>query len=107
MSAYKAAVATVHLALAPLDSIPTAHTAPSILPAQTSYPPWHPYYRIQTDLVQTLRFGSLSDRWGNEYPGITAVPVWEEHPDVGKVLLDKFERLYQTFRKAIPDDTCS
>lgn len=107
MSTYKAAVATVHLALVPLDSIPTARAAPSILPTHTRYPPWHPYYRLSTDLVQTLRFRSQSDRWGNKYPGITAVPVWEEYPDIGKTLLDKFERLHQALRVAVPADTFS
>nr|VWO98099.1 Uncharacterized protein [Ganoderma boninense] len=78
MSVYNAAVATVHLALVPLESIPTTHTARDILPTHTKYPPWHLYHNLQTDAVQSLRFGSRSDRWGNEYPGITAVPVWWE-----------------------------
>ncbi len=41
--------------------------------------------------------GSEADRWGYEYTGIIAVPVWEEHRDFGGKLLEKCERLYQTF----------
>ncbi|KAM5539663.1 hypothetical protein V8D89_006772 [Ganoderma adspersum] len=97
LSAYSSAVATVHLALAPLKTIPTSRSVPTILPADEKYPPWHAYYDMRTDQVQTLQMGSEADRWGNEYPGIVAVPVWGEHKDFGKRLLEKCERLYQTF----------
>lgn len=100
MSLYSCAVATVHLALTPLRSIPTARTAPTILPEDESYPRWHPYSDLKTEEVQTLRMGSEADRWGYEYTGIIAVPVWEEHCDFGEKLLEKCERLYQTFRTA-------
>ena len=100
LSTYSSAVATVHLALAPLKSIPTARTAPLILPTDEKYPTWHPYHDLRTQEVQTLRIGSEADRWGNEYPGIIAVPVWEDHRDFGGELLEKCERLYQTFRTA-------
>lgn len=98
MSTYSSAIATVHLALAPLKLIPTARTAPFILPADEKYPPWHAYYDLKTDRVQTLRMGSEADRWGYEYTGIVAVPVWEDHPDFGEKLLGRCERLYQTFQ---------
>ena len=55
------------------------------------------YYNLRTDEVQTLRMGSEADRWGNEYPGMVAVPVWEKHRDFGKTLLEKCERLFETF----------
>ena len=32
-----------------------------------------------------------------------AVPVWEEHPRAGEVLLERFERLYQAYDVAYED----
>ena len=31
------------------------------------------------------------------------MPVWEEHPNAGEVLLERFERLYQAFDVAYAD----
>ncbi|KAI0669094.1 hypothetical protein C8Q78DRAFT_978735 [Trametes maxima] len=105
MSLYSAAVATVHVALAPLRALPTVHNAPHISPADIEYPTWHAYHgrfthRDEAPRVLALRFGSENDRWGRDYPGVTAVPVWEEHSDLGATLLERFERLYQTFLEA-------
>ncbi|KAI0324811.1 hypothetical protein GY45DRAFT_1313202 [Cubamyces sp. BRFM 1775] len=106
MSLYSAAVATVHLALAPLLAIPTVRNTPHISPADIEYPSWHSFYRKFTNKrprVLALRFGAENDRWGHDRPGVMAVPVWEEHPDAGETLLERFERLYQTFLKAEED----
>ncbi|PIL26422.1 hypothetical protein GSI_12179 [Ganoderma sinense ZZ0214-1] len=100
LTVYSCAVATVHLALAPLRSIPTSGTVPTVLPSDEKYPPWHPYSNLETEEVQTLRMGSEADRWGYEYTSFIAVPVWQEHRDFGGKLLEKCERLYQTFRTA-------
>ncbi|CDO76590.1 hypothetical protein BN946_scf184868.g4 [Trametes cinnabarina] len=101
MSLYSAAVATVHLALVPLFAIPDPETAPHVTPADKAYPTWHVYHgkytRAHPGRVLTLRFGAENDRWGRDRPGVIAVPVWEEHPDAGETLLERFERLYQAF----------
>lgn len=104
MSLYSAAVAAVHLALVPLAVIPTAQDAAHVPPERVPWPSWHSYFGKFTGgsappRVLTLRFGAENDRWGNDRPGVMAVPVWEEHPDAGAVLLERFERLYQTFLK--------
>ena len=98
MSLYAAAVASVHLALVPLRAVPTAGTAEK-LSEDVHYPQYHSYHRRGSG-VQGLRFGSENDRWGNERPGVLPVPVWEEHPDAGTVLLERFERLYEVLRQA-------
>ncbi|KAI0351190.1 hypothetical protein OH77DRAFT_1429985 [Trametes cingulata] len=103
MSLWSAAVATVHIALVPLLAIPTVRNCPQISPADIEYPSWHSYYMKFTDKrprVLALRFGAENDRWGRDYPGVMAVPVWEEHPDAPQMLLERFERLYQTFLQA-------
>ena len=102
MSLFAAAVSSVHLALVPLRHVPTARDAAQlhISPLDVEYPHWHAYYGQSQKAparVQALRFGSENDRWGNEHPGVVAVPVWEEHPNAGEVLLERFERLYQAF----------
>ncbi|KAI9061931.1 hypothetical protein FKP32DRAFT_1612868 [Trametes sanguinea] len=104
MSLYSAAVAAVHLALVPLSAIPDTRNSPHVTPADKAYPAWHTYHgkytRASPGRALTLRFGAENDRWGNDHPGVTAVPVWEEHPDAGEKLLERFERLYQAFVKA-------
>ena len=105
MSLFAAAVSSVHLALVPLRHVPTARDAAQlhISPLDVEYPHWHAYYGQSQKAparVQALRFGSENDRWGNERPGVVAVPVWEEHPNAGEVLLERFERLYQAFAVA-------
>ncbi|KAI0776581.1 hypothetical protein BD413DRAFT_644898 [Trametes elegans] len=104
MSLYSAAVATVHIALAPLLAIPTVRGAPQLSPADVAYPHWHSYYgrhsKADPPRVLALRFGSENDRWGRDWPGVIAVPVWEEHPDAPEKLLERIERLYQTYLRA-------
>ncbi|OSD03881.1 hypothetical protein PYCCODRAFT_1434279 [Trametes coccinea BRFM310] len=101
MSLYSAAVAAVHLALVPLFAIPDTRNSPHVTPADKAYPTWHTYHgkytRASPGRTLTLRFGAENDRWGNDHPGVIAVPVWEEHPDAGEKLLERFERLYQAF----------
>lgn len=103
MSLFSAAVSAVHLALVPLQHVPTVRNAPHISPLAVEYPYWHSYYGQTSGRVQALRFGSENDRWGNDRPGVIAVPVWEEHPNAGEVLLERFERLYQAFDVAYAD----
>ena len=103
MSLYAAAVAAVHIALVPLRAIPTVRNSPHISPEDVEYPSWHKYHNQKGTRVHTLRFGSENDRWGNERTGVIAVPVWEEHPNAGGVLLDRFERLYQAYEMANAD----
>ena len=100
MSLYAAAVSAVHLALVPLRAVPTVRNRPRISPTDVEYPFWHSYHGQTNTRVQLLRFGSENDRWGNERPGVIAVPVWEEHPSAGEVLLERFERLYEAFEMA-------
>ncbi|EIW56997.1 uncharacterized protein TRAVEDRAFT_73290 [Trametes versicolor FP-101664 SS1] len=102
LSLYSAAVAAVHLALIPLLAIPTARDTVHVPPEDIPWPSWHSYFGKFTGSaapprVLTLRFGAENDRWGNDRPGVMAVPVWEEHPDAGAQLLERFERLYQVF----------
>ncbi|KAI0716004.1 hypothetical protein C8T65DRAFT_642505 [Cerioporus squamosus] len=100
MTLYAAAVSAVHLALVPLRAVPTVRNCPRLSPTDVKYPFWHSYYGKTASRVQLLRFGSENDRWGNERPGVIAVPVWEEHPSAGEVLLERFERLYEAFEMA-------
>lgn len=93
----------MHLALVPLRYLPTVSNSPHISPEDTDYPPWHSYHKQKNTRVRALRFGSENDRWGNERPGVIATPVWEEHPNAGEVLLERFERLYQAFSVAEED----
>ncbi|KAI1795266.1 hypothetical protein LXA43DRAFT_992151 [Ganoderma leucocontextum] len=103
MSLFSAAVSAVHFALVPLRDVPTVRNSPHISPLDIEYPYWHSYYGQTPTRVQALRFGSENDRWGNDRPGVIAVPVWEEHPNAGEVLLERFERLYQAFDMANAD----
>ncbi|KAM5530912.1 hypothetical protein V8D89_015444, partial [Ganoderma adspersum] len=103
MSLFSAAVSAVHLALVPLRHVPTVRNAPHISPLDVEYPFWHSYYGQTSTRIQALRFGSENDRWGNDRPGVIAVPVWEDHPNAGEVLLERFERLYQAFDMANAD----
>ena len=103
MSLFSAAVSAVHLALVPLRAVPTARNSPRISPQDVAYPHWHGYHTLTGSRVQALRFGSENDRWGNERPGVVAIPVWEEHPNAGEVLLERFERLYQAYDVADGD----
>ncbi|OBZ68898.1 3-keto-steroid reductase [Grifola frondosa] len=92
-SVYKAAIAAVHIALVPLVYIPASAND---LPPQV-YTPTH---SSSERAPFALRFCSQNDRCGREYVGIMPVPVWEEYPHEGKPLLERFERLYQTFVEA-------
>ena len=98
MSVYTAAISAVHLALVPLRAVPTPEDHPDARPADVAYPHWHTYSTLASGArTAYFRFGSQNDRWGNARPGFTPVPVWEEHPRAGEVLLERFERLYQAF----------
>ena len=98
MSLYAAAVSAVHLALVPLRAVPTPRDTPEARPTDVAYPPWHMYHALPAaSRTAYFRFGSENDRWGHDRPGFTPVPVWEEHPRAGEVLLERFERLYQAF----------
>ncbi|PIL26432.1 hypothetical protein GSI_12190 [Ganoderma sinense ZZ0214-1] len=103
MSVFSAAFSAVHLALVPLRHVPTVRNSPQISPLDVEYPFWHRYHGKTSTRVQALRFGSENDRWGNDRPGVIAVPVWDEHPNAGEVLLERFERLYQAFDMANAD----
>ena len=103
MSLFSAAVSAVHLALVPLKHVPTVRNAPHISPLDVEYPYWHSYYGQTSTRIQALRFGSENDRWGNDRPGVIAVPVWKEHRNAGEVLVERFERLYQAFDMAYAD----
>jgi len=76
-SLYKAAVATVHIALADIASVPRVAN--------------------QRDSPTMLKFTTLSTRLGHEYVGAWAVGPWKEHPNEGARVLDRCERLYQSF----------
>lgn len=103
---YGAAIAAVHLALVPLRAIPTVDDAVHAPPEEVRWPSWHSYYGNDRNgplRVLTLRFGAENDRWGRERTGVMAVPVWEKYPDLGETLLEKYERLYQSFVHAEGD----
>ena len=78
MSLFSAAVSALHLALVPLPHVPTTRSrAPALplSPLDVEYPFWHSYYNKCSDRVMALRFGSENDRWGNDRPGLIAVPA--------------------------------
>ncbi|CCM02120.1 uncharacterized protein FIBRA_04197 [Fibroporia radiculosa] len=79
-STYKAAVAASHAALAPLSHLPR--------------------FVHDDSAVAFPKFSAQTDRWGNESVGIIPVRQWQEHPDEGNNLIERCERLYQTFLKA-------
>ena len=88
----------MHLALVPLRAVPTPRDRPDARPADVAYPHWHPYRALpRSAAAYALRFGSECDRRDRARPGFVPVPVWEEHPRAGEVLLERFERRYQAF----------
>ncbi|KAI0820494.1 hypothetical protein BC628DRAFT_1422829 [Trametes gibbosa] len=100
---YGAAIAAVHIALVPLRAIPTVNDAVHAPLEETSWPKWHSYcdkFTSGPPRLLALRFGAETDWWGRERIGAVAIPVWEEHPDLGETLLEKYERLYQLFLHA-------
>ncbi|TBU37237.1 hypothetical protein BD309DRAFT_974457 [Dichomitus squalens] len=103
MSLFSAAVSAIHLALVPLAAVPTVRSEPRISPLDVEYPYWHAYHKKCSDRVMALRFGSENDKWGRDRTGVIAVPVWEEHPNAGEVLLERFERLYQAYEVGYED----
>lgn len=60
---------------------------------------WTPYAQhVDVDApLPPIRFGSQCDRSGKEYVGITRVKQWKEYEDESKDLVEKCEKLYQTF----------
>ncbi|KAL1937373.1 hypothetical protein VTO73DRAFT_13779 [Trametes versicolor] len=104
LSLYSAAIAAVHLALILRLAIPTVRDTVHVPPEDIPWQSWHSYFGKFTRLrgsapprVLTLRFGAENDRWGNDRPGVMAVPAWDEHQDAGAQLLKRFERLNQIF----------
>lgn len=69
---YKAAVASVHLILAPL---------------------W--FFALSS---QPVRYGAETDWWGKERVGLSPVKRWDENCALGEVLLRKCDALYQNLR---------
>jgi 3-keto steroid reductase len=70
---YKAAVASVHLILAPL---------------------W--FFALSS---QPVRYGAETDWWGNEQVGLSPVKRWDEFCSMGETLLEKCDILYQSLRE--------
>ena len=89
---YKAAISAVHLSLISLAFFPTFSSRSSKL--TTNGTANGNGYAKKT---QPVRFGSETDRWGNELVGCTPVIEWEEHEEQGRELLGKCDELYQQF----------
>lgn len=70
---YKAAIASVHLILAPLC-----------------------FFALSS---QPVRYGAETDWWGKERVGLSPVKKWDENCAKGEALLQKCEVLYQSLRE--------
>ncbi|KAF9443628.1 hypothetical protein P691DRAFT_808692 [Macrolepiota fuliginosa MF-IS2] len=70
---YKAAIASVHLVLAPLY-----------------------FFALSS---QPVRYGAETDWWGNERVGLSPVRRWDENCAKGEALLRKCDALYQSLRE--------
>ena len=59
---------------------------------------WTPYPEGNLKApLPAFRFGSESDWMGTERVGLTRVRQWKEHEEDSKVLIDRCEKLYQSF----------
>ncbi|KAH6896469.1 3-keto sterol reductase [Coprinopsis sp. MPI-PUGE-AT-0042] len=74
---FKAAIATVHLALVPLAYL-SIFSGPNVPP---------------------VRFGAETDRWGKERVGLTPVKAWLANQDEGQALVDKCDQLVDKLRR--------
>ncbi|KAF8803954.1 3-keto sterol reductase [Phlegmacium glaucopus] len=74
---FKAAVATVHLILAPLCFIPLL---------------------LNNDRSKPVRFGAQTGRWGDERVGVTEVREWEKYEEEGIALIEKCDSLLKLKR---------
>jgi len=83
-STYKAAVAATHLSLVSLGHVPASMDED----------------KSTKDIERYPKFSAQNDRWGRESVGVEPVVRWLDHPDEGAQILDRCERLYQTFVEA-------
>jgi len=81
---YTAAISAVHLSLISLSFIPAFLKSTTNGTANS-----------HAKKLQPMRFGSETDRWGNERVGLTPVLEWDVHEQHGKELLQKCDKLYQ------------
>ncbi|KDR74475.1 hypothetical protein GALMADRAFT_250445 [Galerina marginata CBS 339.88] len=75
---WKAAVASVHLVLAPLILLPLF---------------------LDNNSSKPVRYGAQTGRWGHEYVGLTVVKEWDTHKEEGAQLIKKCDDLYQSFKR--------
>lgn len=73
---FKAAIAAVHLILVPL-------------------------YFLSSNFSQPVRYGAHTDRWGNEYVGLTPVKEWDSHKEEGQDLIRRCDALYKSFKEEV------
>ncbi|PPQ82161.1 hypothetical protein CVT25_015139 [Psilocybe cyanescens] len=76
---WNAAVAFVHLVLAPLCFLPVF---------------------LNNNPSKPVRFGAQTGRWGDEYVGLTEVKEWDKHKEEGYDLIKKCDKLYESFMQA-------
>jgi len=75
---WKAAIASVHLMLAPIIFLPLF---------------------LDNEPSKPIRFGAQTGRWGNEVVGLTVVQEWEAHKEEGLCLIKKCDELYESIKR--------
>ncbi|KAF8898124.1 hypothetical protein CPB84DRAFT_1681510 [Gymnopilus junonius] len=75
---WKAAIATVHLALAPVIFLPLF---------------------LNSNPSKPVRFGAHTGRLGNEFVGLSPVKEWEAHREEGLDLIKKCDKLYESIKR--------
>ncbi|KAG5353630.1 hypothetical protein C0989_004311 [Termitomyces sp. Mn162] len=78
---FKAAIAAVHISLAPLAFVTLFDKRDGTTP-------------------RPAKFGAETNRWGHERVGVMDVKKWTENRAESDVLLNKLEALYQSFKNA-------
>lgn len=88
--AFKSAISAVHTSLIPLSIIPFPSSV-----ASNGHEHGHAKERYGTNNNDPpLKFGSMTNRAGNEYVGVGHVKAWEEFSDESRKLVERCERLY-------------
>ncbi|KAG6897681.1 hypothetical protein C0992_012430 [Termitomyces sp. T32_za158] len=78
---FKAAIAAVHISLAPLAFVTLFNNKDGTTP-------------------RPAKFGAETNRWGHERVGVMDVKEWTENRAESEVLLNKLDALYQSLRNA-------
>ncbi|KAF8883439.1 hypothetical protein BD779DRAFT_1539940 [Infundibulicybe gibba] len=92
ISPYTAAIAAVHLALAPLVFL-------SVPPRIQKKAPENPCLSCQSRVQQKVkrphvRYGSATDAWGNPHVQLSPIKQYTAHAEMGRALLSKCEDRY-------------